>query len=92
MVEFELFKATTTLSQGVFMRPNTAIGLVLVVLGVLALAYQGITYTRQERVLDIGPVHATTEKHERIPIPPLLGGLVLAGGIGVLLLGGRHKT
>jgi hypothetical protein len=74
------------------MRPNTAIGLLLVVLGVLALGYQGITYTRQERVLDIGPVHATAEKHERIPIPPLVGGLVLAGGIGVLLLGGRHRT
>jgi uncharacterized membrane protein len=74
------------------MRPNTAIGIVLVVLGVLALAYQGITYTRQERVLDIGPVHATAEKHERIPIPPLIGGLVLAGGVGLLLWGGRHKT
>ena len=61
------------------MRPNTAIGIVLVVLGVLALAYQGVTYTRQERVLDIGPVHATAEKHERIPIPPLIGGLVLWG-------------
>jgi hypothetical protein len=81
-----------TLSQGVFMRPNTAIGIVLVVLGVLALAYQGITYTRQERVLDIGPVHATAEKHERIPIPPLIGGLVLAGGVGLLLFDGRRKT
>jgi uncharacterized membrane protein len=74
------------------MRPNTAIGIMLVVLGVLALAYQGITYTRQERVLDIGPVHATTEKHERIPIPPLVGGLVLAGGIGLLLVSGRRRT
>ena len=73
------------------MRPNTAIGIVLVVLGVLALAYQGFTYTRQERVLDIGPVHATAEKHERVPIPPVVGGLVLAGGIGLLLLGGRQR-
>jgi uncharacterized membrane protein len=85
-------KPEATLSQGVFMRPNTAIGIVLVVLGVLALAYQGITYTRQERVLDIGPVHATAEKHERISIPPLIGGLVLAGGIGLLFFDSRRKT
>jgi hypothetical protein len=98
--EFELFRLQPWLParagshnlEGVFMRPNTAIGILLIVLGVLALGYQGITYTRQERVLDIGPVHATAEKHERIPIPPLVGGLILAGGIGLLLLGGRRKT
>ena len=47
------------------MKPITLIGIVLVVLGALALAYQGINYTRQEKVLDIGPIHATAEKHER---------------------------
>ena len=51
------------------MKPITLIGIVLLVLGALALAYQGINYTRQEKVVDIGPLHATAEKHERIPLP-----------------------
>ena len=74
------------------MKPNTLIGIVLVVLGVLALAYQGISYTRQEKVLDVGPIHATRETHERIPLPPILGGLVLVGGIVLLVTGARQKS
>jgi hypothetical protein len=68
------------------MKPITLIGIVLVVLGALALAYQGINYTRQEKVLDIGPIHATAEKHERIPLPPLVGGLALVGGVVLLVV------
>jgi hypothetical protein len=68
------------------------IGIVLLILGALALAYQGINYTRQEKVLDIGPIHATAEKHERIPIPPIIGGLALAGGIVLLIAGMRQKA
>jgi hypothetical protein len=74
------------------MKPITLAGIVLVILGVLALAYQGISYTRQEKVLDIGPIHATAEKHEQIPLPPILGGLMLAGGIALLVTGARQKT
>jgi uncharacterized membrane protein len=74
------------------MKPVTLIGIVLVVLGVLALAYQGINYTRQEKVLDIGPIHATAETHERIPLPPIIGGLVLIGGVVLLVAGARHKA
>jgi len=74
------------------MRPITLIGIVLVVLGALALAYQGISYTRQEKVLDIGPIHATAEKRERIPLPPVVGGLALAGGIVLLAMGARKKA
>lgn len=73
------------------MKPITLIGIVLLILGVLALAYQGIGHTRQERVLDIGPIHATAERHERIPISPIVGGLALAGGIVMLIAGARHK-
>jgi uncharacterized membrane protein len=73
------------------MRPISLLGILLVVLGALALAYQGITYTRREKVIDLGPIHATEDKQERIPIPPILGGLALVGGI-VLLVAGAKKT
>jgi hypothetical protein len=63
-----------------------------VVLGALALAYQGINYTHQEKILDIGPIHATAEKHERIPIPPILGGIALIGGVALLVAGARKKA
>jgi hypothetical protein len=74
------------------MKLVTLIGVVSLVLGVLALAYQGINYTRTEKVLDIGPIHATAERHERIPLPPIIGGLALAGGIVMLVMGARQKA
>ena len=66
------------------------IGIVLIVIGVLALAYQGVTYTTHKKVLDIGPIQATTTEHKTIPLPPILGGLALVGGI-VLLVAGRKE-
>jgi uncharacterized membrane protein HdeD (DUF308 family) len=59
-------------------------GIVLIVLGILALAYQGITYTTHKKVLDIGPIQATKEEHNTIPIPPILGVLALIGGVVIL--------
>jgi len=73
------------------MKPMTLAGIVLVVLGALALAYQGITYNRQKDVVDLGPMHVTTESQERIPLPPILGGLALAGGVVLLVLGAKNK-
>lgn len=67
------------------------VGVVLIVIGVIALAYGGISYTRREKVLDIGPLEATTETRETIPLPPVLGGLALAGGIVLLIAGSRRK-
>jgi hypothetical protein len=64
-------------------------GIVLIVLGALALAYGGITYTKTEKVVDIGPIEATASHDETIPLPPILGGLAVAGGIALLVLGGR---
>jgi len=72
------------------MKSATWLGVLLIVLGGLALAYQGFTYSHQERVLDLGPIHATAEKQEHVSIPPILGGMALLGGI-VLLVAGRKK-
>jgi uncharacterized membrane protein len=74
------------------MKPITLIGIILVVLGALALAYQGINYTRTEKVFDVGPIHATAETHERLPIPPILGGIALIGGVAFLVAGARKKA
>ena len=74
------------------MKPIVWIGILLIVLGALALAYQGFTYTHQEKVLDLGPIHATAEKQERVSIPPILGGLALVGGIALLVVGGRKSS
>lgn len=67
------------------------IGILLIVVGVIALAYGGISYTKREKVLDIGPIEATAETRETIPLPPILGGLALAGGIVLLIAGSRRK-
>jgi hypothetical protein len=66
---------------------NRTIGLILVVLGLVGLAWGGFTYTTQERVLDVGPIHATHEKTHDVPFPPLVGALSLIGGIALLTIG-----
>lgn len=60
---------------------TTMIGLALVVLGILALVYQGVSYTTQKKVVDIGPIQATKQEHKTIPLPPVLGAIALVGGI-----------
>lgn len=66
------------------------LGVILVVLGVLALAYQGITYTTHKKVIDIGPIQATKEEHNTIPIPPILGVVALIGGVVILATDRRN--
>jgi hypothetical protein len=73
------------------MKPILFFGLVLVVLGALALFYHGITYTSRERLIEIGPIQASTNTKKTIPLPPLLGGLMLGSGI-VLVIIGRKKS
>ena len=73
------------------MRTATVIGILLIVLGVIALAYQGITYTTREKVIDLGPIKATKETEKTIPLPPILGGAALAGGVVLLIAGARAK-
>ena len=72
------------------MRAVTIVGILLIVLGVVAFAYQGITYTTKEKVVDLGPLQVEAKRERTIPLPPVLGGLALAGGIVLLLFGSRR--
>ena len=67
-----------------------SIGIVLVVLGLLALVYQGITYTQRETVIDIGPIHATADQEKTLPLPPIAGVVAVAAGIALLVAGKKR--
>jgi hypothetical protein len=68
-------------------KPVTLVGIALIILGVLALAYQGITYTTREKVIDLGPLKASVNKEKNIPLPPIVGVLALAGGVALVIVG-----
>ena len=72
------------------MKTLSLVGLILIILGIISFAYQGINYTTHKRIVDIGPIQASTTEHKTIPLPPILGGLALVGGI-VLLIAGRKE-
>jgi len=74
------------------MKPTMMLGILLIVFGGLALAYQGFNYTHREKVLDVGPIHATADEQKHVSIPPILGGLALLGGIVVLVAGSRKNS
>ncbi len=69
--------------------PLIVIGVVLVVLGAATLIWKSITYRQRDTVVDVGPVNVTTETEKSIPLPPILGGLLLAGGIVLIVVGAR---
>lgn len=69
---------------------KTLIGAILIVVGLIGLIWGGISYAREETVLDVGPIEATAERRERIPIGPVVGGIALVGGI-LILIAGRKK-
>ena len=71
------------------MKPVVFVGVVLVVLSILAFAYQGITYTSREKVLKVGPIEATAEKQKTIPLPPILGAVALIGGVALVIIGNK---
>jgi len=71
------------------MKINTLVGVILIVIGIVAFAYQGITYTTREKVVDIGPIQMTAEKTKTLPLPPIVGGIALVGGIVLLVLGSK---
>ena len=71
--------------------PITLVGIALIVLGIVAFAYKGITYTSREKIIDIGPIQATADTQKTIPLSPLLGGLALVGGIVLVVVGAKKS-
>jgi uncharacterized membrane protein len=71
--------------------PITPVGIALILLGIVAFAYQGITYTSREKIIDIGPFQATADTQKTIPLSPLLGGLALVGGIVLVVVGAKKS-
>jgi hypothetical protein len=72
------------------MKPIVVIGIVFILVGLAALAYQGITYTTREKVVEVGPLQVTAEKEKSIPFPPILGALAVGGGLMLVLVGSRR--
>ena len=68
------------------------VGTVLVIIGIVGLVWGGISWTREETIVDLGPIEATAEKRERIPLPPVVGGVALVAGIVLLVIPARRRT
>ena len=73
------------------MKPIAIVGAFLLVFGIVALAYQGLTYTTRETVLEVGPLKATADRQHTVAIPPVLSGAAVAAGVVLLIVGGRKK-
>ena len=73
------------------MRPNTLLAVLLIAVGLVALIYQGVTYTTREKVVDVGAIHVMADKTRSIPLPPVFGALAIAGGVVLLALGNRNR-
>jgi hypothetical protein len=74
------------------MKPMVVVGGLLLVLGLVALVYQGITYTSRDTVLDIGPLHATAERQKTLPLSPILGLAAVGAGVALLVVGVRKRA
>lgn len=73
------------------MKLTTILGIVLIAVGALGLAYGGISFTTQEEVVDVGPIEASVEEKETIPLPPVAGGIAVLAGVGLLLVGRKNS-
>jgi uncharacterized membrane protein YidH (DUF202 family) len=72
------------------MKPAGIVGIILIAIGIIALAYGGVSYTTREKVIDAGPLQVSADRQKTIPLPPVLGGICLVGGI-ILVLAGNKK-
>jgi uncharacterized membrane protein YidH (DUF202 family) len=68
------------------------LGIVLIVVGLIALAFGGISWTQSEKVLDVGPIQAERQERHTLPLSPIFGGVAVAAGVILLVAGGRART
>ena len=73
------------------MKTYTLIGIILIVVGIAAFAYQGISYTTREKVVDLGPIHMSADRTRTIPLPPIVGAVALVGGVVLLVAGSKQS-
>ena len=73
------------------MKLTTILGIILIAVGALGLAYGGISFTTEEEVVDVGPIEASVEEKETIPLPPVAGGIAVLAGVGLLLVGRKNS-
>ncbi len=71
------------------MKTNTLLGIILIAVGIIAFGYQGINYTTRDKVVDLGSVQVTADKTKTLPLPPIVGGIALVGGILLLATGNK---
>jgi hypothetical protein len=71
------------------MKPGMIVGIILIVIGVVGFALGGFSFTQKEKVLDVGPIEATADDEKTVPIPPLLAGLALVGGLVLVVTSAR---
>lgn len=71
------------------MKSSAVAGVILIVIGVLCLVFQGITYTKHKKVLQVGSFEATTEQRKTIPLPPIIGGVAIVAGVALMMVGRR---
>jgi hypothetical protein len=74
------------------MKSTAIAGVILIVLGIAALVYQGITYTKRDTIVNIGPIHAEADQQHTIPVPPIIGIVAVAGGIYLVAIGSRKAS
>lgn len=72
------------------MKPAGIIGIILIAIGIIALAYGGFSYTKREKVIDAGPLQVSADREKTVPLPPILGGICLVGGIVLVVVGSRQ--
>lgn len=72
------------------MRPIVLVGIILIIIGIVALAYQGFTYTTREKVVDLGPLKVEAKREKTVPLPPIVGGVAVAAGLVLVIVGSRR--
>ena len=73
------------------MKPAGILGIILIAIGIIALAYGGFSYTKREKVIDAGPLQVSADREKTVPFPPILGALCLVGGIVLVLVGNKSS-